>query len=70
MKKKYAFLAVDKLLFESDNINDILNKIIKYVFDGYRPRQMRVVENLPVTISGRVQIDNLGGNHSASSEIG
>lgn len=76
MKKKYAIIymnfdctVVNKVLFESDDIKEILNKLIKYTFDGCKACQLRVIEILPVAISGKIQIDNLGGDHSASSEI-
>lgn len=76
IKKKYAIICmhfaytvVDKVLFESDDIKEILNKLIEYTFDGCKACQLRVIKILSVTISGKIQIDNLGGDHSASSEI-
>lgn len=76
MKKKYAivymnykYTVVDEILFESDDINEILNKFIEYLFSEREAKRLRVIEVFPIAISGSIRIDNLGGERSASSEI-
>lgn len=76
MKKKYAivymnykYTVVDEILFESDDINEILNKFIEYLFSEREAKRLRVIEVLPIAISGSIRINNLGGERSASSEI-
>lgn len=76
MKKKYAivymnykYTVVDEILFESDDINEILNKFIEYLFSEREAKRLRVIEVFPIAISGSIRINNLGGERSASSEI-